>query len=61
MAKHILAAAVMVSFLFLPVAIGDFVGATPAGAIPSVPEPGTLCLLTAGAVGMALSRWRRRR
>jgi hypothetical protein len=59
MTKHICSAAVMVSLLLLPVAIGDFAGVAPARAA-IVPEPGTLSLLTVGFVGVALSRWRRR-
>jgi hypothetical protein len=58
MTKHICSAAVMVSLLLLPVAIGDFAGVATAHA--AVPEPGTLSLLTVGFVGVALSRRRRR-
>ena len=55
--KIAVAAAVLIGFLLLPVAIGDFVDVAPAYA--RVPEPGTLVLLTVGLVGMAASRFRR--
>jgi len=51
--------AVLGAFLLLPVAIGDFAAVAPAHA--SVPEPGTLLLVTVGLVGAGISKLRRGR
>jgi len=53
--------AVLGALLLLPVAMGDFSAVAPAGATPTVPEPGTLALLTVGFIGAGIAKLRKGR
>ena len=62
MAKRlVISGAVLGALLFLPVAIGDFTSVPSTHAIPAVPEPGTLVLVTVGLIGVGISKLRRGR